>query len=83
MTTKSTRERIVGILEDQLGLDPEDVKDDSSLIEDLGADSLDMVEIVMAAEEEFDLELPDDDELEKIKTVKDMVEFIDRKKAAA
>ena len=63
------------IIVEQLGVDPEEVKLESSFIDDLGADSLDIVELIMALEEEFDLEIPDK-EAEKIATVGDAVEYI-------
>lgn len=62
----------------QLGVKPEEVKEDSKFVEDLGADSLDVVELVMALEEKFDVEIPDD-EAEKIRTVKDVVNYIESK----
>jgi len=58
-----------------LGLDPEKVKAEASFIDDLGADSLDIVELVMAMEEEFDLEIPDED-AEKLKTVNDVQSYL-------
>jgi acyl carrier protein len=60
---------------EQLGVAADEVKPDSSFIEDLGADSLDIVELVMALEEEFNIEISDED-AEKIRTVKDVVGFI-------
>ena len=60
---------------EQLDCDPAEVKEDSKFIEDLGADSLDVVELVMALEEKFDIEIPDED-AEKISTVGDAVEYI-------
>ncbi len=68
-------ERVKGIIVDQLGVDEDSVKMEASFIDDLGADSLDIVELIMALEEEFDLEIPDS-EAEKISTVKDAVNFI-------
>jgi acyl carrier protein len=68
-------ERVKGIIVDQLGVDEDSVKMEASFIDDLGADSLDIVELIMALEEEFDLEIPDS-EAEKIGTVKDAVNFI-------
>ena len=61
---------------EQLGVDEAEVTIDSTFIDDLGADSLDIVELIMAFEEEFNVEIPDD-VAEKIKTVKDTVEYID------
>jgi acyl carrier protein len=68
-------ERIKKIIVDQLGVEDDDVQMESSFIEDLGADSLDIVELIMALEEEFDIEIPDS-EAEKITTVADAVEYI-------
>ena len=64
----------VGI--EQLDCDPAEVKEDSKFIEDLGADSLDVVELVMALEEKFDIEIPDED-AEKILTVADAIKYIE------
>ena len=61
---------------DQLDCDPAEVKEDSKFIEDLGADSLDVVELVMALEEKFDIEIPDED-AEKILTVADAINYIE------
>ena len=66
---------------EQLDCDPAEVKEDSKFIEDLGADSLDVVELVMAFEEEFDIEIPDDS-AEHILTVGDAVNYIQEKLAA-
>ena len=68
--------KVKKIVADHLGIDEAKVNDDSSFIDDLGADSLDTVELVMAFEEEFDCEIPDD-AAEKIQTVKDAIDFID------
>ncbi len=68
-------EKVREIVVDQLGVEEEDVTMESSFIDDLGADSLDIVELIMALEEEFDLEIPDE-EAEKISTVADVVEYI-------
>ncbi|MDU4115009.1 acyl carrier protein [Veillonella sp.] len=67
------------IVVEQLGVDEAEVTIDSTFIDDLGADSLDIVELIMAFEEEFNVEIPDD-VAEKIKTVKDTVEYIDSAK---
>jgi acyl carrier protein len=72
----STAERVKDIIVKQLGVKPEEVTDDASFTDDLGADSLDLVEVVMALEEEFGAQIPDE-EAEKIKTVGDAVTFID------
>jgi len=80
-----TREEIAGkvknIIVEQLGVNAEEVKEESSFIDDLGADSLDTVELVMALEEEFNAEIPDED-AEKLKTVGDAVKYIEEKLAA-
>jgi acyl carrier protein len=68
-------EKIKKIIVEQLGVDENEVTMESSFIDDLGADSLDIVELIMALEEEFDLEIPDS-EAEKIATVGDAVEYI-------
>ena len=68
--------KVVDIVCDQLSVDKDDVNPESSFVEDLGADSLDTVELVMAFEEEFDLEIPDD-EAEKITTIQSAVEWIE------
>ena len=73
---KSVEEKVKEIIVEQLGVNPEQVTPTASFIEDLGADSLDIVELVMAFEEEFGCEIPDD-AAEKIVTVKDAVSFID------
>tara|TARA_R110000787_G_scaffold4365_8_gene16841 strand:+ start:221 stop:457 length:237 start_codon:yes stop_codon:yes gene_type:complete len=70
-------ERVKKMVAEQLGVKEEDVKTDSSFVEDLGADSLDTVELIMALEEEFDTEIPDED-AEKLATVKDAVEYINK-----
>ncbi len=67
--------KVKTIIAEQLGVAEGEIKTTSSFIEDLGADSLDIVELVMAMEEEFEVEIPDD-EAEKIKTVNDAVTFI-------
>jgi acyl carrier protein len=70
-------ERVKKIVVEHLNVDPEKVTDGASFIEDLGADSLDTVELVMAFEEEFSIEIPDD-AAESIVTVGDAVKFIDK-----
>jgi acyl carrier protein len=75
------KDKVKEIMVEQLGLsDVNEIKDDSKFIEDLGADSLDIVELVMALEEEFDLEIQDSD-AEGILTLTDAVKFIEDKKA--
>lgn len=71
-------DKVKEIIVDQLGVETEQVKPEASFIDDLGADSLDTVELVMAFEEEFDLEIPDED-AEKIKTVGDAITYIKSK----
>lgn len=68
-------EKVKQIIIDQLGVNTEEVTDEASFIDDLGADSLDTVELVMALEEEFDIEIPDED-AEKITKVKDAIDYI-------
>ena len=68
-------EKVKGIIVEQLGANAEAVKMEASFIDDLGADSLDIVELIMALEEEFDTEIPDED-AEKVATVGDVVEYI-------
>jgi acyl carrier protein len=75
----STLDRVKKVVVKKLEVSDEQVLEGASFIEDLGADSLDVVELVMALEEEFDIEIPDE-EAEKIKTVGDAVSFIDAKK---
>lgn len=67
--------RIKSIIVEQLGVSAEEVTPDASFIEDLGADSLDIVELIMALEEEYDIEIPDED-AEKIQTVKDVTAYV-------
>jgi acyl carrier protein len=71
-----TREKVLTIVCDRLGVEKEKVKDDTNFINDLGADSLDIVELVMEFEEEFGMSIPDD-QAEKIKTVGEAIKFID------
>lgn len=77
MSEQSTFEKVKAITVDQLSVAPEDVKMDSTFIDDLGADSLDIVELIMAFEEEFNTEIPDD-VAEKIRAVRDAVELLDK-----
>ncbi len=72
-------EKIKEVIVDQLGVEEDSVKLDTSFIDDLGADSLDIVELIMALEQEFDLVIPDN-EAEKIMTVNDVVEYIKNNK---
>jgi len=73
-------ERVKGIIVDQLGVSADEVTSEASFIEDLGADSLDIVELIMALEEEYDMEIPDED-AEKIQTVQDVLSYITSKQA--
>jgi acyl carrier protein len=73
----ATADKVKGIIVEQLGVDEEEVTLEASFTDDLGADSLDIVELVMAFEEEFGIEIPDDD-AEKISTVKNAVDYIDQ-----
>ena len=75
----NTFDKVKAIVVEQLGVDEAEVTIDSTFIDDLVADSLDIVELIMAFEEEFNVEIPDD-VAEKIKTVKDAVEYIDSAK---
>jgi acyl carrier protein len=67
--------KVKKIIMEELGVDPEKVTDAASFVDDLGADSLDTVELVMAFEEEFDIEIPDED-AEKMRTVADVVTYV-------
>jgi acyl carrier protein len=75
----TTFDKVKQISVEQLGVDEADVTMDSTFIDDLGADSLDIVELIMAFEEEFNIEIPDEI-AEKIKAVKDAVEYIEKEK---
>ncbi len=79
MTATNVESKVKGIIAEQLGVSEEEIKTTSSFIEDLGADSLDIVELVMAMEEEFEVEIPDE-EAENIKTVQDAVNYINTHK---
>jgi len=74
----AAEEKIKAIIAEQLGVKPEEVTPSASFIDDLGADSLDTVELVMALEEEFGIEIPDED-AEKMTTVGDAVKYIEEK----
>ena len=76
----SIEERVKKIIVDQLGADAAAVKPEASFIEDLGADSIDTVELVMALEEEFDIEIPDE-EAEKITTVQSAIDYVTKANA--
>ncbi len=68
-------DRVSAIIVEQLGVTKEELAPKASFIDDLGADSLDIVELVMAMEEEFDIEIPDDD-AEKIQTIEDVISYV-------
>ena len=71
-------EKVKAVIVEQLGVDEDQVTLDASFADDLGADSLDTVELIMAFEEAFDVEIPDED-AQKIKTVKDVIDYIESK----
>ena len=71
-------DKVKQIVSEQLGVDEGEVTPSASFVDDLGADSLDVVELVMAFEEAFDIEIPDED-AEKIKTVQEAIDYIDKK----
>ena len=72
-------DKVREIIVEQLGVEPDQVKPESNFVDDLGADSLDTVELIMSFEEEFGVEIPDT-EAEKIKTVQDVINYIEAKK---
>lgn len=76
MAEKSAADRVKEIIVEQLGVNPDQVTPEAKFIEDLGADSLDTVELVMAFEEEFGAEIPDED-AEKLQTVGDVIKYIE------
>ncbi len=75
MSNVDIEARVKEIIVEQLGVNPDEVKNDSSFVDDLGADSLDTVELVMALEEAFDCEIPDE-EAEKITTVQQAIDYV-------
>lgn len=77
MSKDSLEPKIVEIIANQLSLRDEEIKPDSRFVEDLGADSLDIVELIMEMEEEFDIEIPDE-QVEKMTTVKDVTDYISK-----
>ena len=77
----SVEDKVKSIIVEQLGISEDEVKPEASFIDDLGADSLDIVELVMAMEEEFEIEIPDE-EAENIKTVGDAINYISQHKPA-
>ena len=72
-----SRDRIKKIIVNQLGVDESKIRENSSFIDDLGADSLDIIDLVMAFEEEFDVEIPDKD-VEKMKTFGDVIKYLNK-----
>jgi acyl carrier protein len=78
MAEKSIQDRVKEIIVEQLGVNPDQVTPEAKFIEDLGADSLDTVELVMAFEEEFGAEIPDED-AEKLQTVGDVIKYIEER----
>ena len=78
----SVESQVKEIIVDELGVDEAEVTENARFIEDLGADSLDLVELVMRFEEEFDIEIPDED-AEKIQSVRDAYAYVEQHKAAA
>jgi acyl carrier protein len=82
MTAADMKKRIVEIIATQLGIDQADVTPEASVVDDLGADSLDVVELIMALEEEFNVEIPDE-EAEKIKNVQDIFTYLESALKAA
>jgi acyl carrier protein len=75
---KEISEKVKQIISEQLGVDENEVTPSASFVDDLGADSLDQVELVMALEEEFDLEISDED-AEKMRSVQDAIDYIDKR----
>ncbi len=82
MTAVDMKKRIVEIIATQLGIDQADITPQANVVDDLGADSLDVVELIMALEEEFNLEIPDE-EAEKIKNVQDIIAYMESALKAA
>ncbi|MGI6681418.1 MAG: acyl carrier protein [Bdellovibrionota bacterium] len=80
MASEEITSRVKEIIVEQLGVAAEDVVPEASFVEDLGADSLDIVELIMALEEEYQLEIPDE-EAEKMQKVDDVIAYIESKKA--
>ncbi len=81
MSSTVDESKIVDIIANQLGVDKDIVTPGANIVDDLGADSLDVVELVMALEEAFDIEIPDED-AEKIRTVQDIFAYLQKNKAA-
>lgn len=76
MSVENIQERVKNIIVEQLGVEADQVKPEAQFVNDLGADSLDTVELIMALEEEFDIEIPDE-KAEKIKTVGEAIDYIE------
>lgn len=76
MSEQNVAQRVIGIVSDQLSCDPENLTKDSDFVKDLGADSLDIVELVMELEEEFGISIPEE-EADKVRTVGDAIEHIE------
>ncbi len=81
MSMSAEQTKIINIIANQLGVDKEMVTAGANIVDDLGADSLDVVELVMALEEAFDTEIPDED-AEKIRTVQDIFNYMEKQAAA-
>jgi acyl carrier protein len=81
MEVTAIQHKIIDIIANQLGVDKEIITAEANVVDDLGADSLDVVELVMALEEAFDVEIPDED-AENIRTVKDIFDYLAKSKAA-
>ncbi len=77
MSVENVQERVKNIIVEQLGVEPDQVKPEAQFVNDLGADSLDTVELIMALEDEFGIEIPDE-KAEKIKTVGETIEYIEQ-----
>ena len=77
MSDEQIRQKVIDIVCEPLAVHKDQVKDTTSFVEDIGADSLDIVELVMELEEEFDIQIPDD-QAEKIKTVGEAIDYIER-----
>lgn len=82
MSSASVSDRVKHIIVEQLAVKEDQVNNDASFVDDLGADSLDTVELVMAFEDEFDIEIPDED-AEKIATVQNAIEYIETQAASS
>ena len=77
MSVENVQDRVKNIIVEQLGVEADQVKPEAQFVNDLGADSLDTVELIMALEEEFDIEIPDE-KAEKIKTVGEAIDYIEQ-----